>query len=621
MATYGTDLTDLAVADSDVTEAWTELASPYNAGGTPADDDENLIQGVNCQSQTTGTKSGLVFSLVFDATADQSGSFATDDVVLMWQFYAVGANLETYANGGLRIVVGASTSAWSSWDIGGSDYARNPYGGWTNVAVDPTLTADDTVGGGHGGAYRYFGSIPFTLASISKGTPHAVDAIRYGRGEIYCTGTGCTFTGMAQENDYNDATNGYHRWGLFSSQGGVFLWKGLLSFGQSATSATFVDSNKTIIIDDAAKTYLAFNKVEVQNASTSVTLTSVSFTALGTVSPGSWENIANATLVLTGCSFNQMATFIFGTNSDVLGCVFNTCGKITTAGADMTGSKVLLSAVAADNGAINWNVATNPDGYLDDMEFSKGAALHHAIEFGTTALQTMTLRGIAFGTGWGATDSTSATLLLPDTGSDVTWNISLVGCTGTITTSQKRVGDTVNLIIDPVTTTITVKDITTGVAIEDARVLMLAADATGDLPYNITLTSITRSGTTATVTFPSAHGLVAGDIIHITGASDHHYNGSWPVATAPTTTTLTYTMLGTPAASASGTLKGTGGIFNELTSALGVVTDSRSITADQPLEGQVRRSTTSPLYKTQPLEGTIDSVNGLILGSFLQLDE
>ena len=120
MATYGTDLTTLANADDDTVETtWTEMASPYALGGTPADDDENLIQGTNCQSQTTGTKSGLTLSIVFD---NSSGvSWTTGDVFLIWSFYAVKSNLETVANGGLRAVVGATTSNADAYKVGGSD--------------------------------------------------------------------------------------------------------------------------------------------------------------------------------------------------------------------------------------------------------------------------------------------------------------------------------------------------------------------------------------------------------------------------------------------------------------------------------------------------------------------
>ncbi len=68
-----------------------------------------------------------------------------------------------------------------------------------------------------------------------------------------------------------------------------------------------------------------------------------------------------------------------------------------------------------------------------------------------------------------------------------------------------------------------------------------------------TVTSIVRAGTTATVTFASAHGYAAGWTVNVYNATDPLYNGSFPIVSVPTSTTITYTMSGTPAANAVAT--------------------------------------------------------------------
>jgi hypothetical protein len=69
------------------------------------------------------------------------------------------------------------------------------------------------------------------------------------------------------------------------------------------------------------------------------------------------------------------------------------------------------------------------------------------------------------------------------------------------------------------------------------------------------VTSITRSGTTATVTTTSAHGLSASQSVVIYGADASAYNGTITVATVPTSTTWTYTgVSGNPATPATGTI-------------------------------------------------------------------
>ena len=154
MATYSTDLTTLTTAESG---SWTEFDSPYNGAGTPAADGENFIQGTDCRSQTTGKAVGLAISIVYDYGSNYS--FTTGYAVFAWCFYAVGVNIETYANSGWRFGIGSGTGTWDWFKIGGSDYGRNPYGGWINVAIDPTATETGTIGGGNGGSYRYFGHL------------------------------------------------------------------------------------------------------------------------------------------------------------------------------------------------------------------------------------------------------------------------------------------------------------------------------------------------------------------------------------------------------------------------------------------------------------------------------
>ena len=54
----------------------------------------------------------------------------------------------------------------------------------------------------------------------------------------------------------------------------------------------------------------------------------------------------------------------------------------------------------------------------------------------------------------------------------------------------------------------------------------------------------TSSGTTATLTSASAHGLATGDLVTIAGMTPSGYNGTYLVATVPTTTTFTVTTSG-----------------------------------------------------------------------------
>jgi hypothetical protein len=62
-------------------------------------------------------------------------------------------------------------------------------------------------------------------------------------------------------------------------------------------------------------------------------------------------------------------------------------------------------------------------------------------------------------------------------------------------------------------------------------------------------TSITSSGTTATVTSRFAHNLAVGCTVVVRGAEQGPYNGTFVIATVPSPTTFTYTMSGLPGVS------------------------------------------------------------------------
>ena len=66
--------------------------------------------------------------------------------------------------------------------------------------------------------------------------------------------------------------------------------------------------------------------------------------------------------------------------------------------------------------------------------------------------------------------------------------------------------------------------------------------------------SITYSGTTATATTATADGLLVGEQIAIAGATPSQYDGTFLITATTGANTFTYTMAGTPASNASGTM-------------------------------------------------------------------
>lgn len=389
--------------------------------------------------------------------------------------------------------------------------------------------------------------------------------------------------------------------------------------------ADFRDSNTTIFVQDTRKVYATFNKIEIRNASTNVAWTGINFVnpAPSTnASDGDLEVVDNATVVLTACNFTDMATFIFLGNSDAISCQFLRCGRITSGGGLFTDTSILSSTVAADEGALFYDINADPDGELDGMTFSMGTNSHHAIRFGTSVPATMTLRNCTF-TGFSASDDVNGSVFrFDDTSGAITLN--LVDCTTDSAFSvDDAAGVTVTINIDPVTTLINIKD-PDGNNLQDVQVYLQAADATGNLPFQKSITSITRSGTTATVTFGTAHGLKTNEYIKLYGITNANrqvdLSGAFQV-TFSSTTVLTYQTTDSGDTTYTGTLTGTGATIYGSTDASGNISSSRTYTLDQPLTGYARKATTAPFYKPVELIDTVDSSAGLTINRRLVLDQ
>jgi uncharacterized repeat protein (TIGR01451 family) len=71
------------------------------------------------------------------------------------------------------------------------------------------------------------------------------------------------------------------------------------------------------------------------------------------------------------------------------------------------------------------------------------------------------------------------------------------------------------------------------------------------------VTTLTRSGSTATVTTSVPHGWVTGEVVTIAGAAQAAYNGAFAI-TSTGASTFTYAVSGTPATPATGTITATG---------------------------------------------------------------
>ena len=433
--------TDLAIiSECNAIGTWVEpTAVGWTLGAAPVLDTENYIQTTGCISKAFNAAGvgGMIFNNAAGITLPTDGAF------LGWIYWGCPMTLETDANGGQRIMVGADSANFLSWDVGGR--TTYIYGGWVNVAVNTTVTADDTVGTGLGNS-QWSGYALWNTNAILKGSPMACDVFRYGRCEARISGgeggeptNYTTFNGFAA---INDAVA--NRWGLIQAVGGGYLVKGLITFGYGAV-VDFRDSNKSLIIQNTGKVTANFNTFEVRQATSRVDLTSISITALGTVSKGRWITTDNADINIESCVFTDMNTFAFLAQSTILNTTFRRCGIVTQGAAVFTGCKF-------DSASGTKALEVDTVGNVTNTTFiSKGTG--YAIE-GFSSAGTYSLTGLIF-TGYGANGTTDAAIHVLATSGIVYLGI---GGGGTASPTVKSDGATIEYTVS-VTLKIAVKDI------------------------------------------------------------------------------------------------------------------------------------------------------------------
>jgi len=618
--TYATDLTNINLVETaGGTTGWTALGG--GAAGLNSETDY-FIQGDGCVSKNGFTANTR--GMIYDATTT---TVAAGDAVFIWARQANRNLLDTLAAGGGRVVIGSGTSDYDNFYVDGNDVDGSDLLSWVNYAIDPTATPTNTTGTPTN--TNFIGFVWKILGSGSlKGAPNAIDAFRHGR-ELTCvngdvTSGFATFDGAAA---FDAATT--RRWGLLFPVIGGYLQHGAFVMGTTGTSVDFRDSDRNISVIEDEFVPSTFNEYEIRNASSNVEWTGISIQALGTTAPFVLT-LDVGTFTGENCRFTGAGTTTFN-SSGTSACTnsqWKSCGRINLNEADISGSSILTSSVAADEGAVYDNrtttVATNIS-ELDNCTFEQGTAAHHAIRFGANVDDDITLTGIEF-TGFDNTaDANGATLRFDATTGSI--NCNLVNCTvggSPATTSNVGVDDaagiTVTLVVDPVTTKVTVEE-QDGTAIENARVFLETADNGGGsgFPYQQGVDSLTQAAGTATCDTTGNHGLATNDYVVVRGAGTEGYNKVAQI-TVTGVDTFTYSVdsgLGSPA---GGTPLVSYVAVTGLTSTLGEIQSSKTWPASQGLTGWARKSTSAPFFKQSAIN-IADASSGTDLQVALIPDE
>lgn len=580
------------IDDADDATSWSGLTTPDN----------------DIKKEGTASESGVFRA---DATVgyydDATIRSASGKHLRMWVNTTNSPYMETFANGGYEVYMYDGTNTQYITFFGSDTYA----GGWFNLVIDCALFTSLTLANA-----RRWGIRCQHTANAKNVVNTWVDFIRYTDGYYV---TGGTLEDKVRLTDIATADKGtttLYGYGIVENIEGVYLAYGKLQIGNGSTTTYFeMDGDVLVFTDKPVGDGLY--AINGNGSGCDVVIVNSTIKASGTGN----DNRPDINMVtgspnsvsITSTVFIRGGTFTFTSGQTITGNTFNDCGQIIAGGADLTNCIIQGYEGTSDTGALSYDVAIDPDGYLDNMEFTKGTASTHAIVFGDTIPSSITLRDCSFSGYNTSNGQADSTLYFADTTGTIT--VNLIGCSGNI--SYKSAGATISLVTDPITFQVTVRDVNTNAVIENARVLVWVTDGT-NYPYQESVT-ITSSGTTATVSH-TGHGMVTNDYVIIVGANEDAYNGVHQI-TYISADSYSYTMADTASSPATGTITATFAVISGLTNSGGIISDSRSWTSSQPIAGRVRKATIGTLYKEQPIADIIDNANGLSITVLLIPDE
>ncbi len=633
----GTGLTRLTDCEAADAANWVSAGG----GGGSAQNTDILKEGAASRGRRCDNKTDFGFGLDYFAKTAGTVDLSNTHIWVWFQCLQPG-DLATIANGGVRIRVsenvgGTFTTNYVEWAVAGSDTYK---GGWVRLCIDTSKTATGSNGTCDLSAIGIIGII-VTIGDVGGNVPNVlIDCVDYGDGIIIYGGSSgdeLTWDDIADIDTGDPSKSNY---GVIEKIGGVFFCLGKLQLGEAAgiNDMYLKDANQILswqerkLYETTEKTALgaSFNRLILQGSAAAQDIDFEDGIAVGS---GDTQSGRSGSIFMQeeGAGYGNFAVDMSDADIDYVylyGSIIRRADQGVSFSADATkGPDHRLSGINIDNcgqvdigrvvarnavfsgytldadGALLWNenIDIKNSSFLGNTDGTNDpAAIEHPSAAGTPyAYDNLQFSGNDYDVN--NTSGSSIEINKNNGSNPITYKGSLV-----------------TFLSAAVDTIITVKDVTDQSLIENARVLLEAADGAGPFNFEVSV-SITRSGTTATV-IHTAHGLATNDWVHIQGCVEEEYNIVVQI-TYIGVNSYSYQVAGSPSSPATGSPTSTDVIFNHLTNASGIVSDSRMLASDQNVIGRARRSTVSPLYKNQPIVETIDSADGLAINIFLIPDE
>lgn len=436
-------------------------------------------------------------------------------LIYVWGNFLAASLLNTQAANGFGICLSSGTPTASNYSLftyyGSDNYA----GGWVRMILDPTKTRSGGAGTLNTSNITHIGVFADVGGTTARFDNLILDACDVGNGLII---TGTSTLGLFNELLTNEATQRYGVVRSLNDSNSAVEIAGTLTLGDtSATASTITDEDSKIFaaepiyyqgaeVNAAPNTFAAINVVGGsgtnslslgQPVSTTGGRNGISIVGNdsytfgidfsdGNVETGNWYGCSfeNLTGSLTfdaashnfkGNSISGCAGFTFVTGSEAVDCAFVNSAQIT-----LSGTAALTSCVITESSAASAVTTTELEN-LSNCSFTKGAT-GHAVELTSIGDGSMNWDCSLSGYDTGSTGSP----ITPTSTGDEAIFVNVGSGTLTINVqdgasipSIRSAGATVNVVAGQRTFTITVKDIDTDAALQNARVYVTAAAGGG----------------------------------------------------------------------------------------------------------------------------------------------
>jgi hypothetical protein len=394
VATYTSDLT-LITAFNDTTgvSAYGGGASGLGAGADYAIEPSSGPLAVD--KQVSASEKGFLFA------AASAFTIGADDHFYIWCIVGTPGIAATRNNRGIVVNIGDDTSNFVKFHVNGVDTL--PLGGLVPYAVrfqNTTLTNFRTLVGSPGTSPDNIG-VGANITASAKFANLGADVARIGTGYDILNGTGAdpeaTFVGIASDDEGTAE-------GIFQTADGGFKLQGKLRIGSVSTACEFKDDNTNIFLVDTFHSLHDFTEILVTNASSILTLTNVTFIALGTHNRGRLEMVTTgATLTGSNLGFIGFGETKLNAASSVTNSRWVGADRIECIDADVSGSSVSgfeheylidnQDETSYDNNPTTEGTFVGGSGYAvnDGITMSNGATIQvDAVSTGTVTQFTIT---------------------------------------------------------------------------------------------------------------------------------------------------------------------------------------------------------------------------------------